>query len=335
MFRIRATRLLSGLAFALCVVVTEARPATIVPGDLLIADPVASGPFGPGVVFKVDPSTGAQVILSSGGLFAFPSAVIQTSRSDIVVVDANAVGGSGAMILIDPGAGSQTILSSGGLFTHPQRIAESPEGNLLVLDPSGGPGHSGVVVKVDPTTGTQMLVSSGQLFVLPNSIAVSNDGTVYVSDGNVGIIKINPVTGAQSILSSGNTFCPGPIALAADGMLIVADLYQCALWQIERVDRDTGARSPLLGPSGAFKDISGLAVDQFGRVLISDSEAGLPTSTSTGEIFALDPETGGVTLVSSGGEFAFPTGLSIAGVRNGATATQRLTWGQVKDRYRK
>jgi hypothetical protein len=63
-------------------------------GDILVADANAFG-F-PGGVIHLDPATGAQTTVSSGGSFNFPVDVAVEADRDILITDAQAFGGAGA-----------------------------------------------------------------------------------------------------------------------------------------------------------------------------------------------------------------------------------------------
>jgi hypothetical protein len=85
-------------------------------GDLLVAD------FGPGGVVRVNPTTGAQTTVSSGGNFVLPASLAIAANGDIFVVDQ----GANAVIRVDPVSGAQTVVSSGGFFDAPVGIAIVP-----------------------------------------------------------------------------------------------------------------------------------------------------------------------------------------------------------------
>ena len=98
---------------------TVLAPASAVPlnaGDILIADFSALG----GAVIKVDPTTGLQTVISSGGMLAEVGSVAIDGNGDILV----AVLDGAAIIKIDPATGNQIVLSSGGLLSAPLVIPE-------------------------------------------------------------------------------------------------------------------------------------------------------------------------------------------------------------------
>src|SRR5207247_2000779 len=76
---------------------------------------------------RVDPTTGAQTVVSSGGNFVTPVGIAIAANGDILVADLNALGGPGGVIRVDPTTGAQTVVSSGGPFRNPPGRAVAPE----------------------------------------------------------------------------------------------------------------------------------------------------------------------------------------------------------------
>jgi hypothetical protein len=101
-------------------------------GDILVVDPSAfpgSCPApGCGGVIRVNPMTGTQTIVSSGGLFIDPAVAAVHPNGDIFVVDGGG-GTGGGVIRVDPTTGGQTWISNHGLFRGPQAIALEADGN--------------------------------------------------------------------------------------------------------------------------------------------------------------------------------------------------------------
>jgi len=136
--------------------------ATLNPGDLVVADPDAFGLAG-GII-RVDPTTGAQTVVSSGGIFADPTGVAIAANGDIVIVDR-----ARRVVRVDPTTGTQTIVSSGGRFVDPFRIAIDANGDFLVADVGAR-----AIVRVDPTSGDQTIVSAGGSFISPIGLAIAS-----------------------------------------------------------------------------------------------------------------------------------------------------------------
>jgi len=162
---------------------------TINPGDILVVDGNALG--GSGGIFKIDPATGAQTIVSSGGFFQEPVGIVIEASGNIVVTDR-----TGFVIRVDPATGIQNVLSAGGYFADPFGLALEAGGNLLVVDAAYG--GSGAVIRVNPTTGQQTLLTSGGFLDNPYGIAVEANGNIVVADNSTAV-RPSPVRAASSV----------------------------------------------------------------------------------------------------------------------------------------
>jgi hypothetical protein len=63
----------------------ELAALTLDPGDLLVVDHGAFG--GGGGIIRVDPATGTQTVLASGGFFGDPLGIAIAADGDLLVVD--------------------------------------------------------------------------------------------------------------------------------------------------------------------------------------------------------------------------------------------------------
>ncbi|MBI2455849.1 MAG: PEP-CTERM sorting domain-containing protein [candidate division NC10 bacterium] len=133
----------TGLLVLLLVIgiATKTQAVTLNPGDILVADANAFSGFTGGII-RVNPTTGAQTTVSSGGSFFDPIGIAIAANGDLVVVDNFAFGGTGGVIRVDPVTGAQTTVSSGGSFFNPSGIAIAtaapvPEPGTLLLLGSG------------------------------------------------------------------------------------------------------------------------------------------------------------------------------------------------------
>jgi len=70
----------------------------------------------------VDVSTGAQTVVSSGGVFSTPWGIKWSLLGQLYVADADAFGLLGAVIQIDPFTGAQLPISSANSFVNPNGI---------------------------------------------------------------------------------------------------------------------------------------------------------------------------------------------------------------------
>jgi uncharacterized repeat protein (TIGR01451 family) len=280
---------------------------------IFVADPYAAG--GTGAIIRIDPTTGSQTMISSGGLLVTPFGVALENTGTIVVADANAFGGSGGVIRIDPTTGAQTAVSSGGVFIDPRGIVVEANGQLLVSD-DGGPFTSGGIVRVDPVSGAQTVLSTGGFFVDPTHLALEGSGaTIVVADriafgGRGGIIRVVLATGTQTVVSSGGNFgCPQGVAVEAAGTLVSGTDTGCPTTtaQIIRVDPVAGTQTVVSNNVFLMRPI-GLAIEADNNIIVADLNAG----SGSGGIIRVDPVTGMQQLLSTGGLLVAPVGITVS-----------------------
>jgi hypothetical protein len=176
-------------AIALVFFALAASPAvatTLIPGTIVVVDVAAFG--GNGGVIGVDPQTGAQTTISSGGNFILPVALTLDAAGNILVADSDAFGGQGGIIRVDPVTGAQTTVSSGGFFDNPRGIALNTAGTIFIADSGSFFGGPGKVIRVDPVTGAQTVVSSGGNFVFPVDLVI--DGQAKSSSRMVSVSSV-------------------------------------------------------------------------------------------------------------------------------------------------
>ncbi len=301
-------------------VVGTAQAVTLAPGDLIVADFNGAfggidgeSPSGSGRIIKVDPSTGAQTIISSGNLLDAPYSVAIDAVGNIIVLDkANSLGGGtgvvGQIIKVNPADGSQTVISEDGLFVNPQGIAIDAAGNIIVADFYYG--GTGGIIKVHPTTGVQTVISSGGSINYPNAVTIDGAGNIYVTSSVSGssylsVVKVNPSTGAQTVISSGtfDVWNGGIVIDDTTGNIFVSEIY----WinGIIKVDPATGAQT-ILSDGFPFGDPYQLDIDPSGNIIVADSGWWAP-----GSIIKINPAIGATTVISSGGLLIDPAGIAV------------------------
>jgi streptogramin lyase len=194
-------------------------------GTLVVADEEA-GPGQQGEVIRVDPATGTQTVVSSGGNFADPSGIAVAANGDLYVADISALG-AGAIFKVNPVSGAQTTVSSNNNLATPSGIVLAANGDIYIAD-QDALGGSGAIILVNPTNGNQTIVSHGNGFADPTWLTFVPDGSLLVTDENYatgrGVIRVDPTTGNQTGLSqSGFSDRVSGIALQDTGHAVVAD----------------------------------------------------------------------------------------------------------------
>jgi len=336
------------IACALLAVISPGRAAAaLTAGELIVADARAQGG---GALFEVDPSTGAETLLSSNQmainasnqLFNYPFTLALAPNGDILVANTGNMGGScsggcGGVIEVDPSTGAETVLSSNAMavnassqyFNQPVGIAVAPDGAIYVSD-WGDCDGCGRIIQVDPTTGKETLISSNSMpvnassgyFAYLQGIAIDAAGDIVAADpmafgSGGGIIEVDPSTGKETELSANELpvnastqyfHNPSQLTVAADGDIYVADWCETtSCGGIVEVDPTTGRETLVSSNSMAvnassqyFDQPTAVAFDGSGRI-VAVQEAGLGGSCSggCGGVLYVDPVSGAETELSS------------------------------------
>ena len=247
-------------------------------GKLVVAD-IGVPNRKDGAVIRVDPLTGRQSLVSSGGEFFDPAGLAVAPDGQIYVVDNRAPDNDGAVIRVDPRTGAQTLVTERSHeagrreLDLPFGIAIESDGNLVVSNresPIQLPLPCrvfGRVVRVNPVTGDQARVSGGGRLALPLGLAVRGDGGIVVA----------------------NECGPG-------GGLVLMD--RLGLGQLVLTPND---------PDDVLVTPERVAFDPAGRLLVSDFSVG---PDGEGGIVSVDPETGAQSLVRAGELFNHPLGIA-------------------------
>ena len=176
-------------------------------GMFYVADPNTNG--GTGAIIRVNPSTGAQATVASGGFFSSPYQ-LTVKDGNLIVADIQ----SDRVIGVSVADGSQTLIASGGDIRTLSDVVLDPSGQLLLSDEDAYPVNSlnnGGVMRIDPATGSQTMISSGNGLVEPTALALEASGSIIIADwrdgffnaGPSAILRIDPNTGVPTTLSSG------------------------------------------------------------------------------------------------------------------------------------
>ena len=276
---------------------------TLNPGDIIVSEHS-------GAIVHVDPVSGAQTVISSGGVFASPHTSVLDTNGDLIVADPQGAGGTGSVIRIDPASGSQQVVSSGGFFSDPAGLVIDASGNYIVTDRRYG--GTGAVLRVDPASGAQTIVSSGGNFQFPIGITADDAGDFVVADFALlavgAIIKVNAASGAQSTLFSGGQLAnPLAVALDENGDYLVVDSSGSPGSRIGVILRITPTGAQTVVSTGGYLSFpQGIALENDGSILVADG-----TFSPGGALIRIDPSTGDQTLLSTGGNFEEPIAITV------------------------
>ncbi len=322
MFRLRSSLIAHSprrawhLAFAACALAvvlalpTAANAAKLANGDIVVSDKRVPGtPDGPGAIFLVNPTTGAQSILSQAGSFVEPDDVQIASDGTLWVADKGEDGQpattlNGKLIKVDPVTGAQSVVSAGGNMFNPTAIAVASNGFVFIADrgPTSAANADGRVIQVNPTTGAQTVITDANLLQEPRGIAVGADGTLYVDDiADDQIVKVTPTGGQQTALHTGAPLTnPEQLTVDTTGHLLVANAG--ATGTIFSVDPNTGVPTALAS-STTLAALEGITRSLDGSFLTVARSTGPVVRTSAA---------GTSAVLSTAGQFKETTGLDQA-----------------------
>ena len=303
--------LLAALVLALT---APAAPAAVRlhPGDILVAGTTRGGN---GAVFRVDPRSGRQTIVSIGGLLCSPSDVELAPDGRILVMDPGSLFG-GSIVAVDPDkpggpSTNQTLVSnhqiSGpDLFDAPLGLTVS--GRRIFVADAGVPG----VIAVD-RDGQQRLVASGENFASPVAIDLAPGPRLFVADAfgiqdrDGSIIRVDPANGQQSFVAAGvindreDLVEPSGIVVSQPTIYVAdRDSQDDQSGAVIAVGFNGGKRvvASNAGPGpDLFNDPSGIAFDGRGHLVVGDT-----TTERRGIVIRVAPSTGATRLLSQGAD---------------------------------
>ncbi len=263
-------------------------------GDILVTD------TGTDCVFKVDPLTGSQELISQGGDLDNPLGLTIDSDGQIIVATRGSAG-SGKLVKVDPLTGGQSvIITSDSMF---ESVIDTNGDYIVTVNSSA---HGAYGVKRITPSGTESWISRYDLIENPRGICVGPDNHILIADPRYNsvnimddILHIDRFDGTQTVVSNNNLFGdPWDLALEDSNHILVLDQTRYALM---RVALDDGSQS-ILSSDGLLQYPESMAIDYDGTVVVSDRYSG---------IFRIDPDDGSQSLMSTGGYLSFPQGIHI------------------------
>lgn len=102
-----------------------------------------------GRIVRVDPATGAEEVISSGGYLDDPKGIALAPSGDLIVVDLD----NHVLLRVDPFTGAQQVVTGGGWLSDPYAVAVDNDDQAFVTNL-----NSGDVVRVDLASGQQSLI---------------------------------------------------------------------------------------------------------------------------------------------------------------------------------
>lgn len=197
-------------------------------------------------IVRIDPVTGAQSLVTQGGLLQASHQIATGPTGDLFVSDGQALDDRGAIIRVDPVSGAQSFVTMGGFVELPTDLSFTPSGQLLVVDVRGTRDH---VIRVDPTSGDQTLITTDDFRnPLREALAIAaTDDVAYVCDYpafRCRVYRVHLGTGAVSLVAElDEDDAPSDILIEESGTLLVLVRRGFGIGVIVRVDPDDGTHS--------------------------------------------------------------------------------------------
>lgn len=293
-----------GSFFALFIA-SHAAAVVLHPGDLIVTD--NNNASLPGYVLDINPITGAQTLISSGGLLVQPDGVAIDRLGNIIVSDFGGLDGSfGSILKIDLATGNQTVVSTGGNLVYPTSVNIDPNGQLLVTQQGVGL-VSGAVLRIDPTTGAQTVIASlGSITTAEDAVVDPHGGILVSSFQSIsGIVRVDPATSQQTVLTSGNFLGSGIFDICVD-QNTDHNLLVAGNSGLVSVNTLTGDQS-ILSTGGFIHRLLSVSQNSSGLTYVTDG----PDDNTPGSVLAINLQTGTQTVISSGGYLITPNGIIV------------------------
>jgi hypothetical protein len=274
-------------------------------GTILVTTSPFTNPSSSKAIVEVNSTTGAQSVLTSGGLLSGPID-IREAPDDTLYVDDYGAQTTGAIIAVDPSTGAQRLVASGGCINNPGSL-QYMKGRIFVTDnPAAAPPN---LVSVDPSTGKQKLISQGGSFVFPIALQPGPANSIYVVDYSAdvtgAIFQVDLHTGAQTLIASGG-YLNKPVDVATDpsgNLVVIQDAGGGApgLGSIVSVNPRTGGQTLISAGGLLTSSLNGNSVDRAGDIFVS-------SYASPASIIEVNPSTGAQSVLTTGGYLDFASG---------------------------
>ena len=145
----------------------QVHSSLLAPGDIVYTD--SGNAIEGGFVVKVDPDTGAQTVLASGGYLSLPFDLGMDALGRLILTD------SGRLIRLNPGTEDQELLGDGSdrILGYPAGIAVDWSGQVLVTTGAS-------ILRLNPASGQVSVLSSGGYFDFPIGLSIASPGQLFV-----------------------------------------------------------------------------------------------------------------------------------------------------------
>jgi probable HAF family extracellular repeat protein len=272
-------------------------PVSLAAGDLIAVDRTSRA------VFRVDTTTGAQELISQAARLQAPQGIAQ--RFDQLVL------ADPAGLVVVTATGQQRLASPPLVEKDSLQVVFDAVSDAYVIEASG-------ISRVDWDGGgigaksTWMAVPTPEPIAVigawhGDTLAVEQNGdfvTTGLSLYGDGVYRVDHPTATASILKPGFEDLQWlDLAVEADATILAVGYDYDVATGVYRVNPLTGASTPLNNSYG-WQTPTGVAVDAAGEIYVADAGACAGGACSGGRIVRVDPDSGAVTVLSSGGLIA-------------------------------
>ncbi len=282
-------------------------PPVLAVGDLLAVSRTGNR------LFRIDPSSGAQTLVSEGGQWVGPEGVAVRSTGEIVVADPT------GLSVVDAESGTQRRFADPLSANESLQVAFDAEGDAVVLHVGGLTEVAWVWSGIGATTTLLAVPTPGEPadvigWVGDSMLRESSGDWVVGAIGGIGdgVFRLDGSTFAATALTGGFTFAKWfDLALEPSGdILAVGDDFPLATG-VFRIDPTDGSRTPLSTGAPWVEPVA-VARSAAGDVFVSDAGTCDAEGLCTGsEVVRVDPVSGARLDVWSGGFIDGPLDLAV------------------------
>lgn len=276
----------------------------------------------PSGVIGINPSTGAQTVISKDQQFSVPVDPREAHDGQLYVTDYSAYG-TGAVFQVDPNTGHQTLVAKGGYINGPVALAVINH-KLYISDVGPDDGTFSNIVEINPSNGKQRLIASGGPFYNPLAIVAAPGNNLYVLDqhalGTGAVFEVSIAQGQQRVLSTGGVMrFPIDMGQDANGKLIVfnrdsATDFTMGAGSVLRVNPQTGAQT-VISSGGLLSALDGGAVAPDGTIYVGTTIT--DPATVPARVIAVNPVTGAQRIVTQGQNLEIIEGMMVYSTKGG------------------
>ncbi|HEX5068495.1 MAG TPA: hypothetical protein VFY49_20410 [Myxococcota bacterium] len=268
-------------------------PVALVEGDLVAVDRASRA------VFRVDTATGAQSLVSRTARLLAPQGIAQRD-AELVVADPAGlviVSRSGAQRLASPPLVGDESLQVAFDAAQDAYVIEAGAISKVVWNPGGIGAKSTWLAVPTPEPIPQLSLLHGDALAFEPAGSFVTSGLSLFGDG---VYRLTPPVPSVAILRTGVENLKWlDLAVEANGTILAVGQKGAEIG-VYRVNRTTGA-STALNESYAWQMPTGVAVAGNGEIYVADAGACGGGSCTGGRIVHVDPVSGAVTPLASGG----------------------------------